>query len=402
MRLRVWSTIALASFALSAIAVADDVDVKELLKKVDSTTKALKAASYKTRTWGEGALKESPKAEGKIVTARVEGERPAKIRAEGEFAAREGAAARKFLIGVGDKTGVLVRHADKEYVEMDAADSDGLLQAIEPLMMREYTHPAPFSDEINATKHKYEGKKSIAGVECHVVHVVYENASESRWYFGVTDNLPHRVDRMGPNDAESFRVTEVSDLDTKPAIDDKTFTVEIPEGYSKAATRSRSRTAGGQGAAATPKPEEPAGLLPVGSAAPAWTLSTPDGKSVSLADLKGKVVVLDFWATWCGPCKMAMPGIQKLHEEFKDKGVAVFGVDIRENEKADPAGFMKDKGYTYGLLLKGDDVSKQYKVQGIPAFFVIGKDGNVVYSATGYSPENEKKLKEIVEGALKK
>lgn len=112
-------------------------------------------------------------------------------------------------------------------------------------------------------------------------------------------------------------------------------------------------------------------------------------------------VLVDFWATWCGPCKLAMPGIQKVASEFKDRGVAVYGVNLRENADADPAKFMKDNAYTYGLLLKGDDMGKAYRVQGIPAFFVLDRDGKVVYSATGYSEDNEKKLREVVDAASK-
>ncbi len=59
-------------------------------------------------------------------------------------------------------------------------------------------------------------------------------------------------------------------------------------------------------------------------------MKDPAGKSVSLKSLRGKIVLLDFWATWCGPCRMAMPGLQKLHDRYKDKPVAIYGVNCRE------------------------------------------------------------------------
>ena len=77
-----------------------------------------------------------------------------------------------------------------------------------------------------------------------------------------------------------------------------------------------------------------------------------------------------------------MPGIQKIHEKFKGKPVAVYGVSTWE-KTGDPAAYMKDKEYTYGLLIKGDDVAKRYGVRGIPTFFVIGHDGRVIYTAAG-------------------
>jgi thiol-disulfide isomerase/thioredoxin len=140
-------------------------------------------------------------------------------------------------------------------------------------------------------------------------------------------------------------------------------------------------------------------LLPVGAEAPDWTLSTPDGTAVTLKSLRGKVVVLDFWAVWCGPCKKAMPGIQKLHEKFKDKPVVVYGIDTWERGNNDPAAYMKKSGFTYGLLLKGDAIAPAYGIRGIPVFYVIGVDGKVVYAAAG--SENEGPLGPAVEQALK-
>lgn len=153
-----------------------------------------------------------------------------------------------------------------------------------------------------------------------------------------------------------------------------------------------------------PKASAPAsGLLAVGADAPDWNLQDPAGNVVSLRNLKGGVVVLDFWATWCGPCIKAMPTVQKIHEAFKDnKNVHVFGVNVWEN--ADAPKFMKDKKFTYGLLMRGDDVAKAYGVKGIPAFFVIGPDGKVLFSETGFNVSEanafEKKITGLIEKAL--
>jgi len=132
-------------------------------------------------------------------------------------------------------------------------------------------------------------------------------------------------------------------------------------------------------------PKEKTKLLAVGTTAPDWELSDADGNLQTLAQYRGKVVVLDFWATWCGPCTEVMPQMQKLHEKYKERGVTVFGVSSWE--KNDPAAFMKEKRYTYGLLLKGEDIIDRYGVGTLPAVYIIGADGRVVYRHEGVAKD---------------
>ena len=140
-------------------------------------------------------------------------------------------------------------------------------------------------------------------------------------------------------------------------------------------------------------------MLKIGTSAPDFALKTPGGEKVSLAGLRGNVVVLDFWATWCGPCKMAMPGVQRLHEKFAGKPVRIFGVNCWERD-GDPVQFMKDKKYTYGLLLEGDDVAEKFKVRAIPTFYVIDRAGKIAYAGF-YKPGHEDELTAVIEKALK-
>jgi cytochrome c biogenesis protein CcmG, thiol:disulfide interchange protein DsbE len=139
-----------------------------------------------------------------------------------------------------------------------------------------------------------------------------------------------------------------------------------------------------------------AGLLAVGDPAPDWTLRDAEGRAHTLAEYRGRVVVLDFWATWCALCSKVMPRMEKLHRKYRGQGVAVFGVSSFET--GDPAALMKKKNCTYGLLLKGEEIAPAYGVETLPVVCVIGPDGRVVYSHAGADHKN---LESVVEKLVK-
>lgn len=125
-----------------------------------------------------------------------------------------------------------------------------------------------------------------------------------------------------------------------------------------------------------------------GKPAPAFTLTGVKGSTISLARYKGKVVLLDFWATWCRPCRIEMPLVQKLYDEFKAKGLVVFGVNLME-EPAQVKRFLAENGIGFPVLLDRDGkVAGRYKAEGIPTLVIIGKDGNVSSYFTGLREED--------------
>ena len=124
-----------------------------------------------------------------------------------------------------------------------------------------------------------------------------------------------------------------------------------------------------------------------------WTLDTPEGGSFSLEELRGQVVIMDFWATWCGPCRQVMPNLQELHETYGEE-LMIIGVNTWERE--DPAAFMVENGFTYPIVINGDEVASQYFVEGIPTFYVIDRDGTVAFHAVGSDPANEEALAEVL------
>ncbi|HTI57415.1 TlpA disulfide reductase family protein [Mucilaginibacter sp.] len=140
--------------------------------------------------------------------------------------------------------------------------------------------------------------------------------------------------------------------------------------------------------------------------APAFALKDFDGKTVSLADLKGKVVIIDFWATWCGPCKASFPGMQMAVNKYKnDPNVKFLFIDTWENGKDYEPGvkkFIADNKYTFHVLMdEQNDEGRQakivsaYKVNGIPTKFLIDKTGNIRFKYVGYSGSPEKVLDEV-------
>lgn len=132
--------------------------------------------------------------------------------------------------------------------------------------------------------------------------------------------------------------------------------------------------------------------------APLFTLKNAKGENVSLADLKGKIVLLDFWATWCGPCKMSFPAMQKVVNKYKkDKDVVLLFIDTWEKDQAAAAEFLKKNNYDFELLYDTEksDTAKDYKLKGIPAKIIIDKNGIIRYSLKGFSGSDEKNMMEV-------
>lgn len=134
--------------------------------------------------------------------------------------------------------------------------------------------------------------------------------------------------------------------------------------------------------------------------APDFRLVNLEGKEVSLDDMKGKVVVLDFWATWCGPCKASFPGMQKMVNQYKDSDQVVFlFIDTWErgkNKEKDVTDFISKNEYTFNVLMdKEDKIVAKYKVEGIPTKFVLDGNGKIRFKSVGYSGNNEALVTEM-------
>ncbi len=377
----------------------DEPEVLEILRKADANTKAVKAVSYDAAFFGEGSESDVQRifrVRGKVfaresrrsLMSNIFGGSAEVVRYEGEVQLPGDEEWIPFKIACDGRTVYRIDPLAKHFTRGGLPGGRQLLRHGRFLLMTEFIHPTPFSDEINAKKATYEGQKEIDGVPCHVVYVVYQNNTESRWFFGKEDFLPRRVDRILSGTKGSAQVLVVSNLDTNPTMDIGTFRLELPEGFEERLFDPDSFG------------DMSDKLLPVGGTAPDFSLETPEGKVITLKELRGNVVVLDFWATWCGPCKLAMPGVQRLHDKYQGKPVKVFGISTWERKDADPAAYMKGGSYTYGLLLKGNDAAEAYKLEGLPTFYIIDPNGRILYASAGFLPDKEQEISEVINKAL--
>jgi peroxiredoxin len=210
-----------------------------------------------------------------------------------------------------------------------------------------------------------------------------------------TDIKPMLEERGTPDVKNATMLVDYTTVkaDAGAAVKDEQFAWAPPQGAKDLADAPQ-EGAGGATAGAASELE--------GKPAPAFAIKDLNDKTVSLKDLKGKVVVLDMWATWCPPCRASLPHLDKLYEETKDKDVVIYAVNLQE-DKDDVQGFIKQTNLKTPVLLDKDGaVAQAYKANAIPQTIVISKDGNVARVFVGFSGEQSAKdLKQAVEQAQK-
>lgn len=143
-------------------------------------------------------------------------------------------------------------------------------------------------------------------------------------------------------------------------------------------------------------------LIHAGDVAPDFTVEMLDGSRITLSELRGKVVLVNFWATWCPPCRQEMSHLQKdVIDHFAGKDLVVLPIS-RGEERKTVENFIDKMGYTFPIGLDGDQsIYKKYASNYIPRSVVVGKDGKVVYVAVGYDEEIAKAIDNAITEALK-
>lgn len=253
------------------------------------------------------------------------------------------------------------------------------------------------------TKAELVGEEEVDGEKCWRLAFEQEGFSWELWIAKGEQPLPRkatakpdlsaRAEQMPEQmkDMSMDVLIEFKDWDLEPDFADEDFTFDPPADAEK--VESFLEGMGGS--------DEPHALL--GEPAPEFELETLEGESFNLTDAIGKkVVMLDFWATWCGPCVQALPEVTAAAEEMREKGVVFYAVNLRE-EADDIREFLKEKEIEAPVLLDSDgEVGQQYQANAIPQTVLIGKDGRVQVVHVGFGPNAKKQLikelKDLLEG----
>jgi cytochrome c biogenesis protein CcmG/thiol:disulfide interchange protein DsbE len=137
---------------------------------------------------------------------------------------------------------------------------------------------------------------------------------------------------------------------------------------------------------------------PTAGPAPDWTITTFDGQEITLSELRGQVVVVNFWASWCGPCRVEAPDLQNVWERYREQGVVLVGIAWADTDSKSLE-FLDEFGITYpNAPDKGTRIGDDYHIQGVPETFVIDRDGNIAEFI--YAPTSAAQLSAIIERLL--
>ena len=119
--------------------------------------------------------------------------------------------------------------------------------------------------------------------------------------------------------------------------------------------------------------------------APDFTLKTLDDQEITLSSLKGKVVLLDFWATWCGPCRESIPHLIQLYKTYRENGFEMIGISLDKGDATVVRNFTKSMDIPYPIVMAPEEVARDYRVTSIPTTFFIDKEGKIRERITGFN-----------------
>ncbi len=135
--------------------------------------------------------------------------------------------------------------------------------------------------------------------------------------------------------------------------------------------------------------------------APDFTLKSQSGENIKLSELRGKVVMINFWASWCGPCRQEMPVLDQLYQRYRSLDFTILGINVEEDSEAAKS-LLKDVPVTFPILFdSANNVSKLYKVKGMPSTLLVDRDGNMRYMYMGYQRGYEQEYQNQVRALIR-
>lgn len=260
-----------------------------------------------------------------------------------------------------------------------------------------------------ATSVESGGIVELGETKCHLLKVTAEEMDYQIWIDAgkqplvrkFLPDLTKTFERMAKAqgakspfaDVKVTNTVTYKDWEIDPKFGEDAFVFKAPEGAEKVGSFMEIVTGGR-------RPAEPELHALVGKPAPEIKLDLLDGGKLDLAGLKDKVVILDFWATWCGPCVQAMPIIEKVAEKYKDKGVVLYAVNLQEKPDEIKA-FLEEAKLKLAVALDTDGATAgAYKADAIPQTVLVGKDGSVQVVHVGLSANLEEELDKEIQALL--
>jgi thiol-disulfide isomerase/thioredoxin len=132
--------------------------------------------------------------------------------------------------------------------------------------------------------------------------------------------------------------------------------------------------------------------IPTFPSAPDFTLKTLDNYEITLSKLRGRVVLLDFWATWCGPCRESIPHLVQLQKSYQQSGLEVVGMNVDKGDVDAVRRFVKSLDIPYPIVIASDELQRHYGITGLPTTILIDKDGKIRQKFLGFTSEISKQM----------
>lgn len=376
----------LSAVLLAASAPAVEKGADSILKEAAGTYK--KAETYQDRS--EMVVEMSFKGMENKITIPFD----LKVKKPGMMNLKSDSPLLGFIFAADGKSMWIYRKSSNEYrklkeeplleVAKDGVGPLGMMKS--PILLSTIVADDPLAEiEEDVTSKKIAGTETVDGAECDVIEMTQTGSTARIWVdrkrkliVKLMMDMGGGGESPGGDAAPELTITEYhKDIRLDTEIPDAEFAFSPPEGAKLVEAFTREKKARTK--------RERVNLA--GKPAPELELTDLDGKKHSLGDLKGKVVLIDFWASWCPPCRRELPHVQKIHEELGPKGLVVLGVNA-EKDEAKLKKFLEEQKVTFPVLRDTDrKASKAYSVTAIPRVLIIGRDGTVAADFTGMKSE---------------